>query len=47
MERGESVAGVIIIPDSIAVGEVIDDLLLIIDVTSDAEWVNQMQRLPL
>ncbi len=47
MERGESIAGVIVIPDSLAVGEAIDDLLLIIDVTSDTEWVNQVLRLPL
>ncbi|MCA9970898.1 MAG: DUF5615 family PIN-like protein [Anaerolineales bacterium] len=47
ISRGETMAGVIVVPVTIAPGQVIDDILLIIDASSQADWVNQVQRLPL
>jgi hypothetical protein len=44
---GESIAGVIVASNSLAISTVIDDLLLVVECSSAAEWVNQLQRLPL
>ena len=47
VRRGEAVAGVIVVKDSAALGSVIEDILLIAEATSQADWVNQIQQLPL
>jgi hypothetical protein len=47
MGEGGSVAGVIVASDSLPISVVIEDLLLIVSCSSAAEWVNQVQRLPL
>lgn len=45
--RGEAVAGVIVVKDTLPLGTVIEDILLIAEATTMADWVNQIQRLPL
>jgi hypothetical protein len=44
---GHVVAGVVVVDDTAAIGTVIDDLLLMIECSSVADWLNQVQRLPL
>lgn len=44
---GERVSGVIVVSDSLPIGMVIDELVVIIECSSLSEWVNQVQRLPL
>ena len=44
---GHGVSGVIVVDDEAALGRVIEDLLLIIAVSSTSDWLNQVQRLPL
>ena len=46
LQRGETVAGVIVVKDTLSLGSVIEDILLIAEATSADEWVNQVQRLP-
>lgn len=43
----QTVAGVIVANDKLAIHTVIDDILLILDCSIAAEWINQIQRLPL
>jgi hypothetical protein len=45
--RGETIASVIVASDSLAISAVIEDLLLIVECSSAAEWIDQLQRLPL
>ncbi len=40
-------SGLILVPTKMPIGEVIDDLLVIWQVSEAEEWVNQMRRLPL
>jgi len=40
-------AGVILAPTRIAIGDAIEDLLLIRQASEAEEWINQMRRLPL
>ena len=47
MATGEIIAGVIVASDSLAISAVIEDVLLIVECSSEAEWINQIQRLPL
>ena len=47
LAAGQTIAGVIIASDSLAVSGVIEDILLILECSSAAEWLNQLQRLPL
>jgi hypothetical protein len=47
LAAGEMLAGVIVASDSLAIKAVIEDILLIEDCSSAAEWLNQLQRLPL
>jgi len=47
LAAGQTIAGVIVASDSLALSTVIDDLLVIVECSSAAEWVNQVQRLPL
>lgn len=44
---GKSFAGVFIANDRAPVARVIDDLLLLVDATEQAEWVNRIEYLPL
>lgn len=43
----QTIAGVIVASDRLAISTVIDDILLIVECSSAAEWLNQLQRLPL
>ena len=47
LATGETLAGVIVASDSLAIKAVIEDILLIEECSSAAEWLNQLQRLPL
>jgi hypothetical protein len=47
LAAGETIAGVIVASDSLAISVVIEDVLLIVECSSAAEWLNQLQRLPL
>ncbi len=44
---GELMAGVIPVPQSLPVGRAIEDLLLIIECTSQEEWEGRVRYLPL
>jgi len=44
---GQTIAGVIVASDSLAISTVIENVLLIVECSSAAEWINQLQRLPL
>lgn len=43
----QTIAGVIVASDKLAIHTVIDDLVLILDCSTATEWINQIQRLPL
>ncbi len=45
--NGQACAGVILVPTRMAIGDAIEDLLLIWHVSKTEEWINQMRRLPL
>lgn len=47
IEAEEAIAGVIVAKDTLPIGGVIEDILLIVECSSASEWVNQVQRLPL
>ena len=47
LATGGTIAGVIVASDSFAISAVIEDVLLIVECSSAAEWINQIQRLPL
>jgi hypothetical protein len=47
VRRGEPMAGVIPVPQSLSVGRAIDDLLLMTECTSQEEWEGQVRYLPL
>ena len=40
-------AGVFIVPEQLAIGRAIDDLLILIECSLDGEWENQVRYLPL
>jgi hypothetical protein len=40
-------SGMILVPKKMPIGAVIEDLLLIWQVSEAEEWINQMRRLPL
>jgi hypothetical protein len=44
---GELMHGVIPVPQSLPIGQAIEDLLLIIECTSEEEWEGQVRYLPL
>jgi hypothetical protein len=44
---GQAIAGVIVASDSLPISTVIENVLLIVEFSSAAEWINQLQRLPL
>jgi hypothetical protein len=43
----QTVAGIVVASDSLPISIVIEDILLIVECSSAAEWLNQLQRLPL
>lgn len=43
----KTISGVIVASADLPIGAVIEDILLISEVSSASEWVNQIQRLPL
>ena len=47
LAAGHSIAGVVVASDSLPIRTVIEDILLIVECSSAAEWLNQLQRLPL
>lgn len=47
VRRGEPMAGAIPVPQSLPVGRAIEDLLLLIECTSQEEWEGRVQHLPL
>ena len=46
-ERGENLAGVIIVPRRLPIGQAIDELELIITCSEQSEWKNLIKILPL
>ncbi len=46
LSKNQSMAGMFVISDRMAVRQVIDDLLLIVDVTEQTEWKSQILYLP-
>lgn len=47
LAEDQKIAGVIIVPDDMPLGPVIEEILLIVDCSTAQEWINQVQRLPL
>lgn len=47
MAAGQSIAGVIVASDSLSIRTVIEDILLIVACSTELDWHNQVQRLPL
>jgi hypothetical protein len=47
LATGQTVAGVIVANDTLAIHTVIEDILFIVECSSATEWHNQLQRLPL
>lgn len=46
LSRNQSMAGMFVVNDRMAVRQAIDDLLLIVDVTEQTEWKSQILYLP-
>jgi predicted nuclease of predicted toxin-antitoxin system len=44
---GDPMPGVLIVDNSAPIGQIIDDLLLIDDITPHAEWADRVEYLPL
>ncbi len=47
IRRGSAVAGVVVVKDTLPLRSAIEDILLIAEATSMADWIDQIQRLPL
>lgn len=47
LQKHEAVAGVIVVKDTLPLGTVIEDILLVSEATSMSDWANQVQHLPL
>lgn len=47
LAAGQTIAGVIVASDSLAISTVLEDIQLIVECSSADEWLNQLQRLPL
>ena len=45
--RGAEVAGVIVVPDDLPLGVVIDDLVVIVTCSTEKEWQGRIEYLPL
>lgn len=46
IKKGLKMSGVLEVPKNIAIGSVIDDLVLIAELTSEQNWDNQVRYLP-
>jgi hypothetical protein len=47
VEAGERMPGVFVIPASMSMGQIIEDLLLLTQCSYEGEWEGQVRRLPL
>jgi hypothetical protein len=47
IENGMPMPGVIIVPQWVPIGRVIDDLLLVVECSATSDWENQVRFLPL
>jgi hypothetical protein len=47
VNKGLPMPGVFAVPQSLAIGKAIDDIILIADCSSDEEWEGQVRFLPL
>ena len=47
LQSGKYIAGIIEVPQSVPIGQVIDDLILIADSSTTQEYENQVAYLPL
>ena len=47
VRRGEPMAGLILVPQSLAIGRAIDDLELIVECYSESDMRDRIERLPL
>jgi hypothetical protein len=47
IERGESMLGVIIVPQWLSIGDAVDDLVLVAECSEAEDWANQVQFLPM
>jgi len=47
IESGKPVKGVILIPDSLSIGQAIEQFVLVLECSHDAEWQSFVLRLPI
>ena len=47
LEKGQAMSGLIMVRDTVPLGQVIEDLLLILEATDEDEWDNVIMFLPL
>jgi len=47
VKASQRMAGVFIVPEQLAIGRAIDDLLILIECSLDGEWEGQVRFLPL
>jgi hypothetical protein len=47
IEAGGRMPGVLVVSQSVPVGAVIDDLVLVVECSSNEEWLDQVRYLPL
>jgi hypothetical protein len=47
LAAGQIIAGVIIVSDNLPISPIIEDILIIVECSTAAEWLNQLQWLPL
>ena len=47
LRASKRMAGVFIVPESLAIGRAIDDLLILLECSLDGEWEGQVRYLPL
>jgi hypothetical protein len=47
VNRGETIWGVLVVPQWLAIGSAIEEISLILDCSEQAEWRNRVDHLPL
>ena len=47
LAAGQAMPGVIVVSFSVSIGQVIEDILLIVECSSEDEWEGQVEYLPL
>lgn len=47
LEDGQHMAGVLIVPATMTVGAIIEDLVYIVECTDEADWQDRIEYLPL